>query len=566
MSIRPRSTPDPPRHSIRTVESVRIDGKTRQRIPRHVGVARDDAEKDALRAVAEHIRARMPQERQPGPFPPGQVAEMAIGARRRRQGPIPIGDPGRSYEGRRVISGIHEVHGHIHRATGLDRILSAGRRTMSHRVPYHTVMARIAHPDSRRSGVRVPERDLGVSIALEKVHRMMDRPDDAAIGRVRDCIAAGARPLLPDPIDPVLSGCTALFLQSHCEGTLRAFGHGRDGRHGDVRVLPALAVTRSGLPLGHGVFPGNMREGEGFPPTPRTPHPDTRQPVTVADAGMFGTDHLTHPGSQGCRHVVGARLRSPPRALTARIRKVGRYRTVAGQDIRVGVFRHDGRRTVVSCSPERARRDAHGRERAPAELPHRPRKGTAPEQLPGKGGTHRYVRIVGDPRIGVDGEKITAAEARDGLRGVVTNPRGMGVVEPFSHCRQLWQVEEGFRITGHGLRARPVFHWTERRIRAHPALSFMAYACARHPACRAALQREPMTPGRIRAALTDRRFSVLHDPGTEKHCAIPSLPGREAKDIHATLGLDTPTRLFGISAAAAKGMGERIRATRKSEK
>ena len=69
---------------------------------------------------------------------------------------------------------------------------------------------------------------------------------------------------------------------------------------------------------------------------------------------------------------------------------------------------------------------------------------SAPEQVLGKRGAHRDVRIVGDSRIEADEEKIGSAEAGDGLRGVVTNLKGIGVVELFSRYRQLWQVRRVF--------------------------------------------------------------------------------------------------------------------------
>jgi len=186
---------------------------------------------------------------------------------------------------------------------------------------------------------------------------------------------------------------------------------------------------------------------------------------------------------------------------------------------------------VVSDSPKRARKDAHDRARALTQWLHRLKTSPAPEQLLGTGGPHRSVRIVGDSHLEMDEEKITAADAWDGWRGVVTTLRGMGVVELFNHYRPLGQVDESVRITQHDLRARPVFHWTERRIRAPLALSFMATACVRHRADRVALQKDPMAPRRIHAALTNRQFSVLHDPDTKTYDAIPSLPSKEAKDI-----------------------------------
>ncbi|MCY4304104.1 MAG: hypothetical protein OXC62_04890 [Aestuariivita sp.] len=113
---------------------------------------------------------------------------------------------------------------------------------MSYRALYHLVLARMAHPDSKRSTVRVLANDFGVSIALGKVYRMMDHLYGAAIGHMRERIAAATRSLLPDPIDLVLFDWTTLFFQSPCEDTLRAFGYGKDGQPGDVQVLLALAV------------------------------------------------------------------------------------------------------------------------------------------------------------------------------------------------------------------------------------------------------------------------------------------------------------------------------------
>ncbi|MCY4306174.1 MAG: hypothetical protein OXC62_15570 [Aestuariivita sp.] len=117
---------------------------------------------------------------------------------------------------------------------------------MSHRALSNRVMARLAHPDSESSTVRVLANDFGVSIALEKVYRMMDHLYGAAISHMRERIAATMRSLLPAPIDLVLLDWTTLFFPSPCEDTLRAFGYRQNGQHGDVPVLLALAVTRSG--------------------------------------------------------------------------------------------------------------------------------------------------------------------------------------------------------------------------------------------------------------------------------------------------------------------------------
>ncbi len=184
---------------------------------------------------------------------------------------------------------------------------------------------------------------------------------------------------------------------------------------------------------------------------------------------------------------------------------------------------------MVSWSAKRARKDARDRRSAVAKLIRCFGKSGTPKQLLGRSGCHRYVRVVGEASLEVDEEKVHAAERWDGLHGVVTNLGGVGVQELFDRYRQLWQIEESFRITKQDLRVRQVFHWTDRRIRAHLAR-------------RVALQKRPMSPRVNREAFNDRQCSVLHDPENGKRYVIPSRPSAEAKDIYAALGLDVSDR------------------------
>ncbi len=86
--------------------------------------------------------------------------------------------------------------------------------------------------------------------------------------------------------------------------------------------------------------------------------------------------------------------------------------------------------------------------------------------------------------------RIAEAARWDGLHGVATNVRGMPVEQILQRYRGLWQVERSFRITKHDLKVRPIYHWTPRRIRAHLAIAYMAFACVRHLAYRVKLQKK----------------------------------------------------------------------------
>jgi len=140
-------------------------------------------------------------------------------------------------------------------------------------------------------------------------------------------------------------------------------------------------------------------------------------------------------------------------------------------------------------------------------------------------GVSRFIRVE------TDTDQIAEAEHWDGLHGVITNTRHIPVRELLERYRGLWQVEESFRITKHDLRVRPVFHWTPRRVRAHLAIAFMAFACVRYLAYTVATQGETMSPRIIRDAPLHRQCSLLRDRTTGRLYAVPSKPAAEAKTL-----------------------------------
>lgn len=125
-------------------------------------------------------------------------------------------DLGALREEKRIVTGIHEAYGCVYRELGLDRLLSARHRA-SARALFHTVMARVANPRSKRESVRRLERDFGVALPLEQVYRMMDHLDGKFVDRLRARVAAAAEGLLPEPLDVLFFDCATLYFESAAE-------------------------------------------------------------------------------------------------------------------------------------------------------------------------------------------------------------------------------------------------------------------------------------------------------------------------------------------------------------
>ena len=548
MFIRVKSTPNSPRRSVQLVESVRDGDRVRQRILRHIGVAIDDDELERLKQLGEYVRAKLIDERQPTLFPPEQLAETAIGAGRRGDGKRELRvDLQQLFEEQRVVTGVHEVYGEIYRQLGLDRLFPHARYRASHNALFHTVMARIANPDSKRGSVRRLEEDFGIGLPLEKVYRMMDHLDGRRIERLRTRVGEASRSLLPEPEVVLFFDCTTLSFETSVEDELRQHGFSKDGKHGESQVLLALMVSREGLPIRYEVLPGATHEGHSLVPALQDmqQRQQVERTVCVADRGMLSAENLAALNSG---YVVGARLRNLPMDLQEKILDLEAYGPLNGSDgRRVAEWDHKGRRLIVAWCPERARKDAHDRRETVNRLMRKLERSSNPRERISSRGAKRFVAVECDACLVAEEEEIAGAARWDGLLGVITNLRDMPAAEVLTRYNGLRQVEESFRISRHDLRVRPIRHWTPDRIRAHIAISFMAFACVRHLAYRVATQQRRMSPEVMRSALTHRQCSILRCKRTGNRYVVPSNPTPDAKRIYATMALPLPTTPYELT-------------------
>jgi transposase len=109
-------------------------------------------------------------------------------------------------------------------------------------------------------------------------------------------------------------------------------------------------------------------------------------------------------------------------------------------------------------------------------------------------GYKKYLNIKSSSEISLNEKNLEEQKKWDGLHGITTNSKNLTPKELLEQYRGLWQVEESFRITKHDLKVRPIFHWTPEKVKAHLAISFMAFCCVRHLEYGIALQYEKISP------------------------------------------------------------------------
>ena len=506
MFIRVKTKPGTQRKAVQLVESVRSGRKVSQRIVRHIGIADNEAELAKLKELGEVMKAEAQSDRQPSVIPQEDLVELAIKARRTGGSKGPRVAVEETSEEQRVVTGFQEAYGAVYRHLGFDSLLPSGRDRSASETLQRMVMARIANPDGKRDSAWRPESELGVSIPVPRICRMMDRLDDKTVGSMKDLAGGTALSLLPEPESVVFFYCTTLHFESVEE----------NGRHSRTQVLLALMVKPDGLPVGYEVFPGSECEGRNLIPALERmrDREAVETAVLVADRSMFGEENLKNMEDRGLQYIVGARLKSLPTELKERILDLGSYRPADSSEGSLSAeFEHKGRRIVVGWSPKRAKKDAADRKKA-------------------------FDKLDGTVRLVVDEDKIKEDARWDGLKGIVTNAPGMGHAELLARHRELRRVEGSFRITKQDIKVRPVFHWTPERVKAHVAIAYMAFACVRHLAYRVELQQKKrMSPETVRTALAARQCSIMRDTKSERRYALPSATTPDMERICRTLGL-----------------------------
>ena len=549
MFVRVKSTPNSPRQSVQIVSSVRVGDKVKQKIVRYIGIAMDDDELVRLKELAEVVKAKIEAQHQPSLFPPETVAKQMIEAKAAKASKATLNvDLRQMVEEQRVVLGIHEVYGEVYRQLSFDTLLSQRRYRASHEALFHCVMARIANPKSKRGSVQHLEQDFGVSLSLEKVYRMMDQLDDNTISRLQTMTCEGTRSLLPGALDVLFFDCTTLYFESFKEDELKQNGYSKDCKFNQPQVLLALLVTREGLPVGYEVFPGATFEGHSLISVLKTMQAryDVRKMIFVADRGMLNEDNLHALDEAGAYYIVGAKLKQLPSALQTKVLDKSAYQALDKGASSAAELTHKKRRLIVSHCPKRADKDQHDRQKSVDRLIKKIGKSQNPKSLLNNYGYKKFLIIKGKTSLSINQDKIAAESRWDGLHGVITNLPDTPHQEVLSHYRGLWQVEESFRITKHDLKVRPIYHWTPSRVRAHIAISFMAFACIRQLMYRIKLQHKALSPEVIRNALIHVQHSVLKHKRTNKRYVIPSTIDPQAKKIYAVMGLKATTTAYPL--------------------
>jgi transposase len=565
MFIRVKKTPNSPRSSIQIVESMRIEGKVRQKIVKHVGVAKDERELEELKLLAESIKQKLELENSLPLFTPEELDNQIYKSKKKIDEGIYsdedyIVNVKNLIEEDRVITGIHDIYGKLFDELDLKSIFaypSRNKKSIEHFK--NIVLARIANPDSKRASVNMLEENFGISLNLDSVYKMMDKINDKSIEKLNALAYNKTKNLFGDKIDVIyffqttlrdsalLHDATTLYFESFTEDEFKKNGYSKDRKFNQPQVVLALMVTKEGLPIGYEAFSGDTFDGHTLIPSLKVLRDkySIDKVVYVADSGMFNNDNLKELEEleeHEFNYIVGARIKNLSKSIKEKIVNQDNYKEL-NADKKVARFTLDnGRQLVVTYSKKRAKKDKADREKGIKKLKEKLEKEKSVKSHLSNHGYKKYLQLESsddkkknscDLTIILNEEKIKEDEKWDGLKGLVVNANStLSDDEILTQYNNLWQVEESFRITKHDLKIRPIYHWTPKRVKAHLAISFAAYMLTRYLEYRVRLQYKKLSPKVIRNLLLNVQKSVVYDKVKKIKYVIPSKIKPDAKKIY----------------------------------
>lgn len=311
--------------------------------------------------------------------------------------------------------------------------------------------------------------------------------------------------------DIVYYDVTNYYFEIDKQDDLRRKGAEKNNRK-DPMVQMGLLLDKLGLPISYKLFPGNTHDSQTLMPmlTEIKKRFGVKRLITVADKGLNSGDNIAYGTILGDGYIYSKSIRGASEAFKKWVLDESGYReltdkyklksqTVPDAVIRV-TTKQAGKRKykkeerleqkwIAFYSEKYAERAKYKREEAVAkavDMIKNPSKYRKSFDY-GSAGYIKNLKIDKDTgeilnvedTLLLDTDKIKEEEKYDGYYAIVTSELDEADEHIIDLYRQLWRIEESFKVTKSVLEARPVYLRTQKHINAHFLICFIALLVAR---------------------------------------------------------------------------------------
>jgi transposase len=361
------------------------------------------------------------------------------------------------------------------------------------------------------------------SVELQYLYRTLDKLSDYS-STIQHQIYETNKTLFNYELDVVFFDVTTFYFDSQVEisDTLRHTGYSKDGKIGKTQVVFALLVDRQRNPVAYRSYAGGYFEGHTLNDAVTTLRREycVGKVIIVGDRGMLSKKNLelfneTGVGSQ-YQFIVGERLKSMSRGAKDYLVDLKHYTTVQWKTeeeeeipLTYCTYRYHDHLVIGTYSQKRAQHDRYERERrikkAEQMLLH-------PEEIQRKAGRY-FLKRTNDTTYELDKQRIEEAARYDGFLAIATNASELRPEEVIERYKDLYKIEQSFRIFKSYLETRPMFHWTDSRIQGHLCMCYISYCLLNRLHQLLKLNNVPSSENTIRKILSKMQLSKIDQNG-----------------------------------------------------
>jgi len=350
------------------------------------------------------------------------------------------------------------------------------------------------------------------------------------------------RDLFNMKVDIVFYDVTTFHFESVKQDGLKDFGFSKNAKFNEVQVVLGMLIDCEGRPVGYELFPGNTFEGKTLEAALESIEKrfGIRNIIIVADRGINSKLNLKQIKDKGYGYIVASRIKSMPEEVQAKILDPENYITLS-QNEEDGIVRckvidyinqfkiKDNNRSdnikrkkqisvalsenlIITYSDKRARKDKSDRERLLEKAKYLLQDKSKIRNSNKRGGK-KYIKEIKQTDWTLDNTAVVRDEKWDGYYGIQTSEKDLTASEIISAHRTLYKIEESFRVMKSTLEVRPIFHWTEDRIKGHFVICFLAFLLERTLELKLQNIDIPASPQKIRDALNSMQFAEIEIQG-----------------------------------------------------
>lgn len=348
----------------------------------------------------------------------------------------------------------------------LEEIYSkVGFNRIGNEILKHFVMIRVLEPASKAKSIILLEKYFGISYKKTTVFRELSKLVSFK-EQVQQIAIKYAKNNLHFDFSLVFYDVTTLYFETHTSDDFRKNGFSKDNKLNQPQILIGLVVNDVGFPIYYDIFKGNTFEGKTIIPVITTIRQkyQIKKFTVVADAGMLSKDNLSELENQGVDYVVGARIGNT---------KLDEVKNIAGRLNKTDkrIIKKDN--ILYEYSIKRAKKDKGDNDRQIEK---------AQYYLKNPSKVMKRSKFLSNDKLKsfvLNNDLIEKNRLLEGVKGYKTNIHNLDNRLLIARYKDLWRVEQSFRIAKSDLEARPIYHRRKNSIEYHILIVFTALCMAR---------------------------------------------------------------------------------------